>query len=174
MIFLCVFCRFQFWSFEPDDEACFFTNWKYHCHFLNNDLYPTFQKEGMLTIRRRWRRRWRRLGWTRTYISCPCMHAAKAEPYYQCWAGIRNCIKPSLGIRVVLRVLHNQDSQARIFKIPDCHMQRVFSNFWGKSEQKLLVLCQFFQATWEFLNGYWRRNQSWLVLWFLYVFDTQN
>jgi hypothetical protein len=45
--------------------------------------------------------------------------------------------KPCVGYQsVVLRVLHNQDSQARIFKIPDCHMQRVFSNSWGKSEQK--------------------------------------
>jgi hypothetical protein len=28
-------------------------NWKNHCQFLNNDLYPHFEKEGMLTIRRR-------------------------------------------------------------------------------------------------------------------------
>jgi len=61
-----VFCRFQFWSFEPDDdddEACFFTNWakKITANFSIMDLYPAFPKEGMLTILRRRRRR--RLGY---------------------------------------------------------------------------------------------------------------
>ncbi len=86
--------------------------------------------------------------------------------FNQSGAGIRNCTRPLLGMKVENQVIKKQ--------IPCLYIYKHGSQFFWKIHKKLLGLCWVFHDIWWFFDSFFANTQTW---WFFdpdFFANTQN